>query len=57
MTQVELWLPIGAAAFYLYDSALLMWQNELVYLCAGRHWRASGGSEIRLGSRRLSGCA
>jgi hypothetical protein len=53
MTQVELWLPIGAAAFYLYDSALLLWQNELVYVRAGERWQVSGGSEIRLGSRRL----
>jgi hypothetical protein len=53
MTSVELWLPIGAAAFYLYDSALLLWQNELVYVRAGTQWRASGGTEIRLGSRRL----
>jgi len=53
MTPVELWLPLGAVAFYLYDSALLLWQNELVYARAGGHWRVSGGTEIRLGSRRL----
>ncbi len=53
MTPIEIWLPLGAAAFYLYDSALLLWQNELVFVHAGRQWRVSGGSGIRLGSRRL----
>ncbi len=53
MTPVEFWLPIGAIAFYAYDAALLLWQNELVYLRAGRHWRVTGGTELRLASRRL----
>jgi hypothetical protein len=52
MSPVEFWLPLGAAAFYLYDAALLLWQNELVYT-RGQHWLVDGGSQIRLGARRL----
>ncbi|HUG72022.1 MAG TPA: hypothetical protein VMK82_01240 [Steroidobacteraceae bacterium] len=53
VTPTEVWLPIGAAAFYLYDSAALLWQNELVYLRAGRRWLVEGGSELRLRGRRV----
>jgi len=53
MSPVEFWLPIGAAAFYLYDAALLLWQNELVYTRTGSSWLVDGGSQIRLGARRL----
>jgi hypothetical protein len=53
MSPTEFWLPIGAVAFYLYDAAHLLWQNELVYERAGRRWRVEGGSSIRLGGRRL----
>lgn len=52
MTPTELWLPIGAAAFYLYDSATLLWQNELIFT-QGRTWQVSGGSELRIGARRV----
>jgi hypothetical protein len=53
MTPTELWLPIGAAAFYLYDSSCLLWQNELMLTRARRRWLVSGGSELRLAGRRL----
>jgi hypothetical protein len=46
-------LPLGAAAFYLYDSARLMWQNDLLYIRAGSRWRVAGGSELRLFGRRV----
>ena len=52
MTPTELWLPIGAAAFYLYDSCCLLWQNELIFT-RGRSWQVHGGSQFRLGARRL----
>jgi hypothetical protein len=52
MTPTELWLPIGAAAFYLYDSCCLLWHNELMYT-RGRRWRVDGGSAIRIAGRRL----
>lgn len=53
MSPVEFWLPIGAAAFYLYDAVLLLWQNELVYTRGRNGWLVDGGSQIRLGARRL----
>ncbi len=53
MSPTEFWLPIGAVAFYLYDAALLLWQNELVYTRAGSSWLVDGGSQVRLGARRL----
>jgi hypothetical protein len=53
MTPTELWLPVGAAAFYVYDSACLLWQNELLYEKAGAGWRVAGGSQLRLMGRRL----
>jgi hypothetical protein len=53
MSPIELWLPLGAAAFYLYDSALLLWQNELVYTRRGKGWLVDGGTEFRLGGRRV----
>jgi hypothetical protein len=53
MSPVEFWLPIGAAAFYLYDAVLMLWQNELVYTRTRGAWLVDGGSQIRLGARRL----
>jgi hypothetical protein len=53
MTPVELWLPVGAVAFYLYDAALMLWQNELVYTRTRKGWLVDGGSSLRLGGRRL----
>jgi hypothetical protein len=52
MTPTELWLPIGAAAFYLYDSCSLLWQNELIFT-RGQRWLVQGGSELRLSARRV----
>jgi hypothetical protein len=53
MTAVEFWLPIGAIAFYLYDSAQLLWHNELLFVRAGRRWRVEGPSTISLSGRRV----
>jgi hypothetical protein len=52
MTPTELWLPIGAAAFYLYDSCSLLWQNELVYT-RGLRWQVQGGTPLRMAGRRV----
>src|SRR5262249_35155737 len=49
----EVVLPLGAIAFYLYDSAMLLYGNELVFLKRGGRWRATGGLEGYIGSRRL----
>lgn len=49
----ELLLPIGAIAFYLIDSAALLYGNEFIFtLCSG-HWTWSAGSELILRGRRL----
>ncbi len=53
MTPVEFWLPIGAIAFYLYDSAQLLWHNELLYLRGARRWHAEGPASISMMGRRL----
>lgn len=53
MTAVEFWLPIGAIAFYLYDSAQLLWHNELLFVRSARRWRAEGPTTISLSGRRV----
>ncbi len=53
MTAVEFWLPIGAIAFYLYDSAQLLWHNELLFVRGAKQWRVEGPSTISLSGRRV----
>ncbi|HXC59600.1 MAG TPA: hypothetical protein VN645_09795 [Steroidobacteraceae bacterium] len=53
MTAVELWLPIGAIGFYLYDSMQLLWQNELLLIRAGKRWRLQAESSLRISARRV----
>jgi hypothetical protein len=53
VTPAEFWFPVGAAALYLYDSARLLWQNELVFQPARRGWQVLGGTELRLAGRRV----
>jgi hypothetical protein len=53
MTPVELWLPVGAIGFYLYDSLQPLWQNELLYVRAGAHWRVIADSPVRRWGRRF----
>lgn len=53
MTGVELWLPVGAIGFYLYDSIQLLWQNELLCIRAGKRWRIQAESSLRISARRL----
>jgi hypothetical protein len=53
MTPVELWLPVGAIGFYLYDSIQPLWQNELLYVRAGDRWRIVADSPVRRWGRRL----
>jgi hypothetical protein len=53
MTPTELWLPIGAAAFYLYDSCCLLWQNELMFTRGRNRWLVHGGTELRVSGRRV----
>jgi hypothetical protein len=49
----ELALPLGAIAFYLYDSALLLYRNELVLERTARAWRMARTADVRLFGRRL----
>lgn len=45
MTNLNLWLPIGAFALYLYDSILLLHSNELIM--ERRHsWQVRSGSQF-----------
>lgn len=53
MTPVELWLPVGALAFYLYDSVQPLWQNELLFIRAGSRWTVAGDSRLRRWGRRM----
>ena len=52
MPSFEVLLPIGAIAFYLYDSALLLYGNELVLERARRGWQTSIGLPLQFGRRR-----
>jgi hypothetical protein len=53
VTSSEFWFPVGAAALYVYDSALLLWQNELVFTRTRARWLVHGGLALRLGGRRV----
>jgi hypothetical protein len=53
VTPAEFWFPVGAVALYLYDSIVPLWQNELLFLKSQGRWLVRGGSELRLGGRRL----
>lgn len=53
MPAFELLLPLGALAFYLFDSLLLLYSNELLLQCRGERWRVSTGSNFFLMGRRL----
>jgi hypothetical protein len=43
----------GVIAFYLYDSALLLYHNEIVLIGVGRGYRVSAGSGFELGGRHV----
>lgn len=51
MPAIELLLPLGAVAFYLWDSLQLLYQDELVVERDAR-WHVSSGSDLLLGGRR-----
>jgi hypothetical protein len=53
MTPTELWLPLGAIAFQLYDATLALWQNEVLFERAGSRWRLRAESPVRRWGRRL----
>ena len=51
--SAELLLPIGAIAFYLYDSLLWLFGDELVLIRDARRWWIAAGSDGLLLRRRL----
>jgi hypothetical protein len=52
MPSFEVLLPIGAIAFYVYDSAILLYGNELALERAGSGWRTSAGLPLQIAGRR-----
>jgi hypothetical protein len=53
MTPTELWLPLGAIAFHLYDATQALWHNEVLFERAGTHWRIRADSPVRRWGRRM----
>jgi hypothetical protein len=53
MTPTELWLPLGAIAFYLYDATQALWHNEVLFERAGARWRFAADSPVRRWGRRM----
>lgn len=51
--SAELLLPVGAIAFYLYDSLLWLFGDELVLIRGARRWASAAGSDRLLWRRRL----
>ncbi|QIL21376.1 hypothetical protein [Thermomonas sp. HDW16] len=48
---MEMLLLLGIAAFYLFDSASLLYRDEVVFAQCGRRWRASMGAGFMLAGR------
>jgi hypothetical protein len=53
MTPTELWLPLGAIAFHLYDATQALWHNEVLFERAGSRWRIAADSPVRRWGRRM----
>jgi hypothetical protein len=53
MTPTELWLPLGAIAFHLYDATQALWHNEVLFERAGARWRFVADSPVRRWGRRM----
>jgi len=53
MTPTELWLPLGAIAFHLYDATQALWHNEMLFERAGARWLIRADSSARRWGRRL----
>jgi hypothetical protein len=49
----EVALPLGAIAFYLYDCAIRLCSNELIYMRTAQAWRVTGGFDVFIFGRRL----
>jgi hypothetical protein len=53
MPAFELLLPLGAVGLYLFDSALLLYSNELLLLPRSRGWGFAEGSTLLVAGRRV----
>ena len=53
MPPIEVLLPLGAVAFYLFDSSMMLCGDELALEWRARRWLVSGGLDALLGGRRL----
>ena len=51
--SVEILLVLGLVAFYVHDSALLLYFDEIVITGTGRGWRIPIGSGLEMGGRYL----
>lgn len=49
--SAEVALIAGAIALYLYDTAMLLYSNEVLFVHGRRRWHASLGSRFMLGGR------
>ncbi|HEY4367718.1 MAG TPA: hypothetical protein VGN07_10845 [Steroidobacteraceae bacterium] len=52
MPSFEILLPLGAIAFYLFDSAALLSTRELLFERQRKRWQVLGGSDFLLLGRR-----
>ena len=53
MPSFEVLLPLGALGLYLFDSVLLLYSNEVLFLHSRRRWGFVMSSALLLGGRRL----
>jgi hypothetical protein len=53
MLSFQVWLPVGAIGLYLFDSALLLYSNELLFLRRRGGWSFVESSSLLLAGRRI----
>ena len=53
MPAFEVLLPLGAIGLYLFDSTLLLYSNELMFVRRGSRWSIAGSSALLLAGRRI----
>ena len=53
MTWFEVWLPVGAFGLYLFDSVLLLYSNELLFVRRGGLWSCVHVPAFLFGGRRV----
>jgi hypothetical protein len=53
MPPIEILLPLGAVGFYVLDSILWLYGNEVVFVRKGGRWRHQTGSDWLLFGRRI----